>query len=147
MVALWHFIHIWLAVDWIAVPDDIRPVRTIPRYHVSIVTMAMTTETESYRLFCPTVWDQLLCWPPTIPGETAQQLCPPLKGIDRTRTYSMASFLLFFLFSYFYKSCPTRFKKTDSTISRPVDISLAVLVVVVVRTKQARKCLIHCPAK
>ena len=41
---------------------------------------------------CPGAWDQLLCWPPTPAGEMAYLPCPPLKGIDPTRTsYSLIS--------------------------------------------------------
>nr|QRN45487.1 pigment dispersing factor receptor isoform X1 [Carausius morosus] len=47
--------------------------------------------TSSYVLYCPGVWDTVLCWPPTEAGTTAVQRCPKSKGIDDTK--------------YAYKTC------------------------------------------
>ena len=45
-----------------------------------------STTTETLTDFCHATWDQLLCWPPTRPGHAVHLPCPPLKGIDPTRT-------------------------------------------------------------
>ncbi|XP_063224889.1 PDF receptor-like [Bacillus rossius redtenbacheri] len=46
---------------------------------------------SAYVLYCPAVWDTVLCWPPTEAGATAIQRCPKSKGIDDTK--------------YAYKTC------------------------------------------
>lgn len=35
-------------------------------------------------LYCPAIWDSLLCWPPARAGQVIHLPCPPLKGIDPT---------------------------------------------------------------
>ncbi|GAU98953.1 hypothetical protein RvY_10023 [Ramazzottius varieornatus] len=38
--------------------------------------------------WCPGVTDEVLCWPAAPPGETIQQLCPRMQGVDPTK-YAM----------------------------------------------------------
>ncbi|XP_073976675.1 pigment-dispersing factor receptor isoform X2 [Rhodnius prolixus] len=38
--------------------------------------------------FCPAVWDQVLCWPPTKGGLTSTQSCPNHHGVDPSRLVS-----------------------------------------------------------
>ncbi|KAG0714853.1 Calcitonin receptor-like protein 1 [Chionoecetes opilio] len=36
--------------------------------------------------WCNATWDMVLCWPPTAPGDSAHLSCPPVKGVDPTKT-------------------------------------------------------------
>nr|QNG56008.1 pigment dispersing hormone receptor 43673 [Carcinus maenas] len=41
---------------------------------------------SSHERWCNATWDMVLCWPPTPAGESAHLSCPPVKGVDPSKT-------------------------------------------------------------
>ncbi|KAL7632820.1 UNVERIFIED_CONTAM: hypothetical protein RMT77_016817 [Armadillidium vulgare] len=42
--------------------------------------------TNTFDQSCNATWDNMMCWPPTPKGETATLKCPPLRGVDITKS-------------------------------------------------------------
>ena len=41
---------------------------------------------------CSVTWDGVMCWGPAVPGTTVYTSCPPAKGMDTTREFSIIFF-------------------------------------------------------